>query len=217
MSTPRFDLGFDVERLTFSEKLSIYVRTLSTSPVRLPLEQLIFLLVSWIPTPLGVALRAILYPMIMRASFPLIVERNATLHRPGAITLGRNVFLGENAYLLAGGQGISMGDYCQIMPNVVLMIRDYRGIPGAGIELGDHVGINVGSILFSHGRTRIGDNVLIGPGVVISTAGHFSRSRSVRPARSSTARSSSIFTPSSASTSDSFGVQAVRLRKPASA
>jgi acetyltransferase-like isoleucine patch superfamily enzyme len=52
------------------------------------------------------------------------------------------------------------------------MIRDYRGIPNPGIELGHHVGINVGSIVFSHGRTRIGDNALIGPGVVISTAGH---------------------------------------------
>jgi len=172
MSAPRFDLGFDVERLTFAQKLAIYARTLSTSPARLPLEQLIFLLASWIPTPLGVALRAILYPMILRASWPLIVERNATLHRPGAITLGRNVFLGENCYLLAGGRGISMGDFCQIMPNVVLMIRDYRGIPNPGIELGHHVGINVGTIVFSHGRTRIGDHALIGPGVVISTAGH---------------------------------------------
>jgi acetyltransferase-like isoleucine patch superfamily enzyme len=172
MQAPRFDLDIDVERLTFAQKLAIYSRTLSTSPARLPLEQLIFLLASWIPTPFGVALRAILYPLIMRAAWPLIVERGATLHRPGAITLGRNVFLGENSYLLAGGRGISMGDYCQIMPNVVLMIRDYRGIPGAGIELGHHVGINVGSIVFSHGRTRIGDNALIGPGVVISTAGH---------------------------------------------
>jgi acetyltransferase-like isoleucine patch superfamily enzyme len=172
MTESRFGLDIEVERLTLAQKIGIYAKTLSTSPARLPLEQLIFLLASWIPTPLGVGLRALLYPLILPAAFPLIVERGATLHRPGAIRLGRNVFLGENCYLLAGGRGISMGDYCQIMPNVVLMIRDYRGIPNAGIEIGHHVGINVGTIVFSHGRTRIGDNALIGPGVVISTAGH---------------------------------------------
>jgi len=158
--------------MTLRQKLALYARTITTHPARLPLEQLVFLVASWVPTAVGVGLRSLLYPLVVRSQWPLIVEKNVTLHRPGAITLGRNVFLGENVYLLAGGRGIAIGDYSEILPNVVLMIRDYRGVPNAGIEIGSHVGINTGAIIFSHGSTRIGDDVLIGPGAVISTSGH---------------------------------------------
>ena len=158
--------------MSVRDKLAIYSSTLSTSPLRLPFEQLVFLLASWVPTAFGVALRALLYPTILRARFPFIIEKNVTLHRPGAIRLGRNVFLGENVYLLAGGDGITIGDHSEILPNAVLMIRDYRGVPNAGIEIGRNVGINTGAIVFSHGRTTIGDDVLIGPGAVLSTSGH---------------------------------------------
>jgi acetyltransferase-like isoleucine patch superfamily enzyme len=172
MSAPDYPLKIDIERLSFGNKLGLYMRTVSTSWPRFFLEQLVFLLVSWVPTSVGVALRALLYPLVVRAGWPLVVEKNVTLHRPGAIRLGRNVFLAENVYLLAGGQGISIGDFCELLPGAVLMIRDYRGVPNAGITIGRHCGINTGAVIFSHGRTTIADDVQIGPGVVISTGGH---------------------------------------------
>jgi acetyltransferase-like isoleucine patch superfamily enzyme len=172
MDPSSHELAVSIERMSVRQKLAIYAATISTHPARLPLEQLVFLLASWVPTPLGVAMRALLYPLIVRAGWPLVVEKNVTLHRPGAIRLGRNVFLGENVYMLAGGRGIRVGDYSEILPGCVLMIRDYRGVPNAGIDIGHHVGINTGAIIFSHGATRIGDDVLIGPGAVISTSGH---------------------------------------------
>lgn len=172
MTSPSYHLTRPVEQMTFGEKIGVYARTLSTHPARLPFEQLVFLLASWVPTPLGVALRAALYPLIVHARWPLVVEKNVTLHRPGAIRLGRNVYLGDNVYLLAGGSGIEIGDYTEILPGAAIMIRDYRGVPDAGVEIGSRVGINAGAVVFSHGRTRIGDDVLIGPGAVLSTAGH---------------------------------------------
>jgi acetyltransferase-like isoleucine patch superfamily enzyme len=162
-----------LERLGFRDKLALYGKTLSTSPYRLLVEQLVFLLASWVPTVVGVGLRQLLYPLVMRAGFPVLIEKNVTIHRPGALRLGRNVFLAENVYLLAGGEGITIGDYTEVLPNCAIMIRDYRGVvPPPRIDIGCRVGINVGAFVFSHGRTRIGDDALIGAGSVITTAGH---------------------------------------------
>jgi acetyltransferase-like isoleucine patch superfamily enzyme len=168
-----YHLEVDIERLSVGGKLSLYLRTVSTSGPRLLLEQAIFLLASWVPTVVGVGLRALLYPLIVRARWPLVTEKNVTLHRPGRMRFGANVYLSENVYILAGGDGVEIGDYSELLPNVVLMIRDYRGVSGARIEIGRRCSFNAGVVVFSHGRTRIGDHVQIGPGAVISTTDHF--------------------------------------------
>jgi acetyltransferase-like isoleucine patch superfamily enzyme len=173
MSSTLHHLPAALEDMRLRDKLGLYVQTLSTSPSRIFFEQLIFLLTSWVPTALGVGLRGVLYPLIMRARWPLLIEKNVTIHRPGALTLGRNVFLAENTYILAGGAGISIGEYSEILPNCVLMIRDYRGVtPPPRIEIGRHVGIGAGVVIFSHVQTRIGDDALIAPGAVITAGGH---------------------------------------------
>jgi acetyltransferase-like isoleucine patch superfamily enzyme len=168
-----YHLEVDIERLGAGAKLALYVRTLSTSVPRLLLEQAIFLLAAWIPSVFGVGLRALLYPLVVRAGWPLVVEKNVTLHRPGRMRFGASVYLAENSYILAGGEGVEIGDFSELLPNVVLMIRDYRGVGAPRIEIGRRCSINSGAIVFSHGRTRIGDDVQIGPGAVISTTGHF--------------------------------------------
>lgn len=173
MSDSLHQLPAALEELTLRDKLGLYLQTVSTSAPRFVIEQLVFLLASWVPTALGVGMRAVLYPLIMRARWPLLIEKNVTLHRPGALTLGRNVYLAENVYVLAGGDGITIGDYSEVLPNSVLMIRDYRKVsPRPRIDIGRHVGIGAGVTIFSHVHTRIGDDVLIAPGVLMTAGGH---------------------------------------------
>jgi acetyltransferase-like isoleucine patch superfamily enzyme len=162
----------ELSALGFGQKLDLYLRTVSTSWPRFAVEQLVFLLVSWIPTALGVALRAVLYRLIVPMGWPVLVERGVSLHRPAAIRLGSNVYLGENVYLLAGGEGITIGDATELLPNVALVIRDYRGFPNPRITIGARCSLNLGTVVFSHGSTTIGDDVQIGPGVVITTGNH---------------------------------------------
>src|SRR2546425_7664621 len=92
---PRYQLAVELDRLGFFGRLGLYLRTVSTSGPRFAVEQLVFLLASWVPTTFGVALRALLYPLIVRAGWPLVVEKNVTLHRPAALRLGSNVYLAE--------------------------------------------------------------------------------------------------------------------------
>src|SRR5436309_2697279 len=172
VSSPPHALQVDLTRMGLRDKLGLYLRTVSTSGRRFFFEQVVFLFASWVPTPLGAALRAVLYPLVVRMGWPVLIEKNVTIHRPGALRLGRNVYLAENVYLLAGGDGIVIGDHTELLPNVALVIRDYRGAPHPSIEIGRRCSLNVGSVVFSHGRTVIGDDVQVGPGAVITTGNH---------------------------------------------
>ncbi len=162
----------ELAQLGFREKVGLYLRTETTHPLRFVAEQLVFLLVSWVPTTLGVALRALLYPLVVPMRWPVLIERGVSLHRPGAIRLGANVYLAEHVCLMAGGEGITIGDATELLPNVALVIRDHRGIPHPRITIGRRCSLNVGTVVFSHGTTTIGDDVQIGPGVVITTGNH---------------------------------------------
>src|SRR5262245_25909901 len=75
MEPSSHELAAPIERMTLRQKLGIYAHTITTHPARLPLEQLVFLLASWVPTALGVGLRSLLYPLVVRSQWPLIVEK----------------------------------------------------------------------------------------------------------------------------------------------
>ena len=65
--------------------------------------------------------------------------------------LGRDVFIDAGAALHCGGMGWS---------------------PGGGIILGDHVYVGPNAVLFGAGGIEVGNDVLISPGVVITSHQH---------------------------------------------
>src|SRR5439155_853539 len=84
VSSPPHALQVDLTRMGLRDKLGLYLRTVSTSGRRFFFEQVVFLFASWVPTPLGAALRAVLYPLVVRMGWPVLIEKNVTIHRPGA-------------------------------------------------------------------------------------------------------------------------------------
>ena len=72
----------------------------------------------------------------------------------------------------AYGRGIVLGDGVVIFNHVRLVVGDININPDAGILIGNHVWINAGAYLSGEGGLDIDDEVLIGPGAKILSAGH---------------------------------------------
>jgi len=67
---------------------------------------------------------------------------------------------------------IILGDYVILMDNVRLVTGDTRVNKDAYIRIGSNVTVNVGCYLSGEGGLRIEDQVLIGPGAKLLSAGH---------------------------------------------
>ncbi len=72
----------------------------------------------------------------------------------------------------AEGDKITLGDYVIIMDRVRLVIGDTLANKNAYIKIGSNVIVNVGCYLSGEGGLSIEDNVLIGPGAKLLSAGH---------------------------------------------
>lgn len=144
----------------------------STSSSRYVLESVFFLLFWWVPTLLGVALRRIFYPLILKSSGVFVIEEHVRLMRPRDIRLGSRVFIGSGARLSATPNGIQIGDGSRIMPGAVIDVYNYRGIPDAGVRLGSDCVVGPGSIIYGARPVTVGNNVLMGARVTLIPHDH---------------------------------------------
>jgi galactoside O-acetyltransferase len=58
------------------------------------------------------------------------------------------------------------------MPRAVLNVYNYRGLPKSGIEIGKGSVIGIGVVITGQGGVRIGEDVIIAPGVKILPVNH---------------------------------------------
>ena len=72
----------------------------------------------------------------------------------------------------AHGRGIILGDGVVLFNDVRLVVGDVGVNPDASILIGSRVWINTGTYLSGEGGLHIDDEVLIGPGAKILSAGH---------------------------------------------
>jgi serine acetyltransferase len=89
----------------------------------------------------------------IKIRFDLVIEKRVSICSLSHFIVGRNVYISEGAILNCGG-----AKWC-----------DYKG----GIKIGKDSHIGYHCILLGGGGIEIGDKVLIAPGTVISSQGHF--------------------------------------------
>ncbi|GAB4531008.1 MAG: DapH/DapD/GlmU-related protein [Anaerolineae bacterium] len=152
--------------------LSLYINRQASSPARYLLEQLFFALAGWVPTVIGIGLRAMLYRLILHLDGTVAIENKVRLRFADHIHLGRNVYLDQGVYLHACPDGIVIGDNSFVMHGAVLHVYNFRNLPHAFIHIGRDSLIGELNVLRGQGGIRIGDRVYTAPLVQILAVNH---------------------------------------------
>jgi acetyltransferase-like isoleucine patch superfamily enzyme len=136
------------------------------------LEQLLYLLVGWIPTLIGIGVRALLYRLILKMQGVAAIENGVRIRFADQIELGRNVYLDQGVYLHACPQGITIGDDSFVMHGAILHVYNFRNLPHAFIRIGRNSLIGELNVLRGQGGITIGDRVFTAPLVQILAVNH---------------------------------------------
>lgn len=135
-------------------------------------EQLVLVLFGWIPTVVGIGMRALVYRLIMRLDRIAAIENGVRIRFANQIHLGRKVYLDQGVYLHACPQGIAIGDNSLIMHGAVLHVYNFRNLPHAFIRIGRDSLIGELNVLRGQGGITIGDRVYTAPLVQILAVNH---------------------------------------------
>jgi acetyltransferase-like isoleucine patch superfamily enzyme len=152
--------------------LRLYVGRQAASPGRYALEQLLFILVGWVPTVVGVALRALLYRMILHMDGVAAIENGVRLRYASHIRLGKGVYIDNSVYLHACPGGISIGEGSFVMHHAELHVYNFRDLPHAGITICTNSLIGEFNVIRGQGGVTIGDRVYTSPMVQIAAVNH---------------------------------------------
>ncbi len=155
-----------------SAGLKLYLARQASSPARYLLEQTLMACVGWIPTVLGVALRAVVYRLMLRMDGLAAIENQVRLRFADHIHLGRGVYLDQGVYLHACPAGIRLGDDTFVMHGSVLHVYNFRQLPHAFIHIGRRSLIGEMNVLRGQGGITIGDRVYTAPLVQILAVNH---------------------------------------------
>lgn len=152
--------------------LKKYTYTESTSLLRYLCEVLLFTLLGWIIGVPGILLRGFFYRFIIKHNGFFAIESNVSIKRPYDIFLDNGVFIDNNVILRGGVGGIEIGKNTRIMCNAKLDVYNYRDLKKSKIKIGENCVIGNFSVLYGQGGLKIGNNVIMGPLVVIIPATH---------------------------------------------
>lgn len=154
------------------DSLLLYLRRQAASLPRYVLEQLLFFLVGWIPTLLGIGVRGVLYRLILHMDGVAAIEKNVRLRFASGIRLGRGAYLDEGVYLHASPGGIAIGENTIVMHGAVLHVYNFRDLPNAGISVGRDSLIGEYCVVRGQGGVTIGDRVYTSPFTQIIAVNH---------------------------------------------
>jgi acetyltransferase-like isoleucine patch superfamily enzyme len=143
--------------------LRLYIQRQASSPWRYLLEQTLFLLFAWIPTLVGIGLRALVYRMLLKMDGVAAIENGVRLRFADQIHLGKNVYLDQGCYLHACPQGIAIGENTLVMHGSILHVYNFRNLPHAYIRIGRDSLIGEYNVLRGQGGITIGDRVYTSP------------------------------------------------------
>lgn len=153
-------------------QLRLYVSRQAASPARYVQEQLVESLFGWIPSILGIGLRAIAYRSILQCDGAMAIEDGVRIQFANNVRLGRGVYLDHGVYLHACPAGITIGAETFVMKNAIMHVYNFRDLPNAGITIGARSLIGEGCILRGQGGITIGDDVYLAPLVQILAVNH---------------------------------------------
>lgn len=135
-------------------------------------EQSLYFLVGWIPTVAGIAVRGLLYRLILHMDGWAAIERNVRLRFADHIHLSHGVYLDEGVYLHACPRGIDIGRHTIVMHGAVLHVYNFRDIPHSGIKIGRDSLIGEYTVIRGQGGVTIGDRVYTSPFTQIIAVNH---------------------------------------------
>jgi acetyltransferase-like isoleucine patch superfamily enzyme len=157
---------------TAGSGLGLYLSRQASSLGRYLWEQTILTLLGWIPTPVGIGLRAVAYRLIMHLEGLVAIEPGVRIRFADQVRLGRGVYLDEGVYLHACPGGIEIGDRTLIMHHAELHVYNFRDLPRAGIRIGRDSLIGEFNVLRGQGGIEIGDRVYTSPLVQMAAVNH---------------------------------------------
>ncbi len=103
----------------------------------------------------------------------LFVGRHARVMFPRRLRLGRNVLIGDYAYVNAFSRdGIEIGDRVSLREHAWVQATSRLDDPGVGLQIGDDTYIGPRAVLGAGGGIRIGARVLFGAGVQLLAENH---------------------------------------------
>ncbi len=152
--------------------LQLYMSRQASSPARYVLEQALYALAGWVPTVLGIALRGVLYRLILKMDGLAAIESGVRLRFADHIRLGHGVYLDQGTYLHATPGGITLGDDTIVMHGAVLHVYNFRDLPRAGITVGRQSLIGEYTVIRGQGGVTIGDRVYTSPFTQIIAVDH---------------------------------------------
>lgn len=154
------------------ENIKLYLSRQASSLRRYWLEQVIYILFSWMPTIVGIGLRGIVYRLILNMEGAAAIENRVRLRYANNIRLGHGVYLDQNSYLHACPNGITLGDRTIVMHGAVLHVYNFRGLPNSEISIGKDCLVGEYSIIRGQGGVTIGDRVYTSPFTQIIAVNH---------------------------------------------
>ena len=152
--------------------LRLYLSRQATSIGRYILEQALYALIGWIPTPVGMVLRGIFYRLILHMEGMAAIENGVRLRFANYIRLKRGVYLDQGTYLHASPRGIEIGERTIVMHGAVLHVYNFRNLPDAGINIGEDSLIGEYTVIRGQGGVTIGDRVYTSPFTQIIAVNH---------------------------------------------
>ncbi len=152
--------------------LQLYMQRQASSAWRYWLEQSCLLLLGWVPTVVGIGLRAVAYRLLLQMDGIAAIEKNVRLRFADQIHLGKNTYLDEGCYLHACPQGITIGDNTLVMHGSILHVYNFRNLPHAFIRVGHDSLIGEYNVLRGQGGITIGNRVYTSPLVQLLAVNH---------------------------------------------
>jgi acetyltransferase-like isoleucine patch superfamily enzyme len=134
------------------------------------LNELVGTFISPIPGALGMVLRRLFYPRLLKASQGgLVIGRSVTLRHPSRIEVGKNVTIDDYALIDGRGHdpvGVALADHVTINRQCVLKAKS------GPISIGPRTNVGANTSIISNRGITIGQSVLIAGGCYISAGGY---------------------------------------------
>jgi acetyltransferase-like isoleucine patch superfamily enzyme len=157
---------------SYRKSLGLYLRRQSASIPRYWLEQLVTGLFGWVPSIVGIGVRALVYRSILKMDGWAAIENRVRLRFASNIRLGPGVYLDEGVYVHACPQGVEIGARTIVMHGAVLHVYNFRGMPHSRIRIGCDSLIGEYSVIRGQGGVQIGDRVYTSPFTQILAVNH---------------------------------------------
>jgi acetyltransferase-like isoleucine patch superfamily enzyme len=154
------------------EGLRLYLSRQADTPARYVLEQAVQVLVGWMPTIVGIGARAFCYRLILQMDGLAAIESGVRLRFANHIRLGGGVYLDQSTYIHACPHGVEIGAGTLVMHGSILHVYNFRGLPNAGISIGEQSLIGEHNVIRGQGGVTIGDRVYTSPLVQIIAVNH---------------------------------------------